>query len=462
MTDIDYVKLRQKVRKELSFTGSNILKKLNNSLNQNNSKDNSNSKASLKKKKYVLSVKKINIKDRENNYYSQALKNMFFNPDIYLNNDYKGKKVIIGKKYEKVKGIRQLYEYFLKINKRRKTVANKNELRSLTLFQKILQKSKSLKSLKSLKSFKSQDLSGKNSSVSETSKTLMFSPSKNEVKDVPVSDNDLKLIYKEIVEREEKNMKNKVKYYNPKDYLNKTQGLGINLMLNLQEKILQIKNKRNKMNQELSNKIMNITSKDKNRILMNDQKDVLIIKGKTLDKELAKFNFANQNIDGMMKNWLFNLRKNNQEEQKAKMRTPAEIIYSNKNIDFFPNKSDIDIRKQLFKKLSINSSINTHKEEKDKKNIINMKRSRKNYRNNDYLNNSMSLNSFHNLFIQGKNLLNQEIKLSKELFGKKKKLFQYSFVPNEVSSILVAKSNSIENVTTPKAIINSMEIHKLE
>jgi hypothetical protein len=91
-----------------------------------------------------------------------------------------------------------------------------------------------------------------------------------------------------------------------------------------------------------------------------------------------------------------------------------------------------------------------------------MKRSRKNYRNNDYLNNSMSLNSFHNLFIQGKNLLNQEIKLLKELFGKKKKLFQYSFVPNEVSSILVAKSNSIENVTTPKAIINSMEIHKLE
>ena len=140
MTDIDYVKLRQKVRKELSVTGSNILKKLNNSLNQNNSKDNSNSKASLKKKKYVLSVKKINIKDRENNYYSQALKNMFFNPDIYLNNDYKGKKVIIGKKYEKVKGIKQLYEYCFKLNKRRKTVANKSELRSLTLFQNILQK----------------------------------------------------------------------------------------------------------------------------------------------------------------------------------------------------------------------------------------------------------------------------------------------------------------------------------
>ena len=455
MTDIDFTKLRQKVRKELSFTGSNILKKLNNSLNQNISKDNSNTKSPMKRKKYVLSVKKINIKDKENKYYSQALKNMFFNPEIYLNNEYKGKKVIIGKKYTKIKGIKELYEYYYRVNKRRKTVANKNELKSLNLFQKVLQKSKSLRAIKS------QDLSGKTSSVSENSKTIMLSPSKYEVKDIPLSDNDLKLLYKEIVEREEKNQKKKVKYYNSKDYLNKTQGLGINLMLNLQEKILQIKNKRNKMNQKLSNKIINITSKDKDRILMNEQKDVLVIQGQTLDKELTKFNLANQNVNEMMKNWIYNLRKNKQEEQKSKMRTPEEIIYTNKNLNFFPNKSDMNIRKQLFKKLSINSSINTHKEEKCNKNIINIKRSRKNFRNKDYLNNSMSLNSFHNLFIQGKNLLNQEIKLSKELFGKKKKLFQYSFVPNEVSSILVAKSNAIENVITPKAIINSMEIHKL-
>ena len=62
MTDIDYVKLRQKVRKELSFTGSNILKKLNNSLNQNNSKDNSNSKASLKKKKICFISEKNKYK----------------------------------------------------------------------------------------------------------------------------------------------------------------------------------------------------------------------------------------------------------------------------------------------------------------------------------------------------------------------------------------------------------------
>ncbi len=58
-------------------------------------------------------------------------------------------------------------------------------------------------------------------------------------------------------------------------------------------------------------------------------------------------------------------------------------------------------------------------------------------------------------------MLNHEIKLSKELIGKKKKLLEYSFRPNEISNILLAQSNSIENVTTPKAIFNSMEVHKL-
>ena len=457
MSEIDMVKLRQKVRKELSFPGSNILKKLNNSLNQNNTKDNPISKSSLKSKKHCLSIKKINIKAKENKYYSQALQNMFFNPDIYLNHDYKGKKVIIGKKYEKVKGIKELYDYYYRYNKRRKTLESKVQLKSLSFFQKILNKSKSLNS----KLNKIQDISRKTSSLSETSKTLLASPSKNEVKDISVSDNDLKILYKEIVEREERNKKKKIDFYSEKNFLNEAQGMGMGLMLKLQEKILRIKNKRNKMNQKLSNKIINITSKDKDRILMNEQKDVLIIKGKNLDKELTMFNLANQNVDENLKNWIYNLRKNKQEEQKIEMQSPEEKIYSNKNFIFSPNKSDINIRKQLFKKISINNSINinVNKEEKENK-LIDIKNSRKNYVNKNYLNKSMSLNLAHNLFIQGKNLLNQEIKLSKEFFGKKKKLFQYSFVSDEISSIIMAKSNSKENFNIPKAIINSMEVHK--
>ena len=441
-------KLKQKVGKQLSFTGNTILKRLNNSLNNNNNeKENQEIKTSLKAKKYILNIKKINIKERKNKYYSDAMKNIFFNPNIYLNNNYKGKKIIIGKKYKKIKGIQELYDFYYRQNKRRKTTASKTkEIKSLNLFQKVLHKAKSLKF------GKYQDLSRKNSS-DEANRTIFASPVKNEVKDFSVSDNELKMIYKDFVEREERNKKRFLNNLSHKNFLNKTQGFWIGPILNLQEKILEIKNKRSKINQKISNKIMKSTFKTKDKLLMNEQKELLVIKGKTLDKELTKFNFLNQNENEIMKNWIYNLRLSNKEIQNSKLKSPEEFIYSNKNIS--QEKNEFNIRRQLFKKISINNN----KENKSQI-IININKKRNYYRNKDITNKSVDLKSVHNLFIQGKNLLNQEIKLSKELIGKKKKLFQYSFVPNEISSILVAKSNSVDDIITPRAVINSMDIHK--
>ena len=57
--------------------------------------------------------------------------------------------------------------------------------------------------------------------------------------------------------------------------------------------------------------------------------------------------------------------------------------------------------------------------------------------------------------------MKQEIKISKELYGKKKKIYRYYFAPNEVSNIILAKSYSVEKNYSPKAVINSMEVHKL-
>ena len=151
-----------------------------------------------------------------------------------------------------------------------------------------------------------------------------------------------------------------------------------------------------------------------------------------------------------MKNWIINLRKNKTEEIKSKMPPPKELIYYNK--EFSNDNNNIyssNIRNQFYKKINSNKFYEAMK----KKNL-----DRKN-KNND--SNNININSIRSLFIQGKNLLNHEIKLSKELIGKKKKLLEYSFRPNEISNILLAQSNSIENVTTPKAIFNSMEVHKL-
>jgi hypothetical protein len=286
---------------------------------------------------------------------------------------------------------------------------------------------------KSLKSGRKKDMDKFNSSESSRSYRPL-----GDQRTFSVSDNELKTIYKEVKERETKNKKTKI------DYLfNQTGAFGINQMLDLQEKILKKNIQKPKIRKKLIDKIMNKTFKEKNNILMNQMKEFLILKRKKIDKELTKFCVINNTSSLVNRNWIYNLRKNimtKNEERKCISPHQKEIIYSNK--DFFPNETN-------FKKIFYN------KIPKIKINNINEARKRVNF-------SETNLNSFRSLYIQGKNLLNQEIKLSKDLAGKKKKLIQYTFIPKEISSMLLAKSKSKDSVTTPRAIINSMKIHNLK
>ena len=210
-------------------------------------------------------------------------------------------------------------------------------------------------------------------------------------------------------------------------------------MVDLQEKVLKVKKQKQKYNEKISNKIMNITFKERNNILMNEKKELLVLKTKPVDKELTKFSIFNKHLSNLTKNWLYNLRKDEKKEEQKNLNSKyKELIYYNKdyNKDFTTFNVKSQIRKKFFKRIK-----------KD--------RIRKN-------NSDIDLNSFHSLYIQGKHLLNQEIKITKDLVGKKKKLLQYKFNPNEISSIFLARSNPIDTVTTPKSVINSMEIHKLK
>ena len=166
---------------------------------------------------------------------------------------------------------------------------------------------------------------------------------------------------------------------------------------------------------------------------MNRKKDLLVIKGKALDKDLPKFKSSISSLNDIMKNWVYSFRKNKDEKKQSTIYSPKEFIYNNKNNedDSFQNKSNHNnIRKLIFQKNNINESNNSN------------------------------LSSYLNLCIQGKNLLKHEINLAKDLFGKKKKIYRYYFTPNEVSSILVTKSSSFEKKFSIKAVINSMEVHK--
>ena len=127
-------------------------------------------------------------------------------------------------------------------------------------------------------------------------------------------------------------------------------------MLNLQEKIIKIKNKRNRVNKIISDKIMNYTFKDRDEILMNQKNDLLVIKGKTLDKGLSKFNSSNSSLNEIMKNWVYSFRKNKNEEKQSELCSPEEFIYNNKNnedISFLNKDKHNNIRKLILQKNNI-------------------------------------------------------------------------------------------------------------
>ena len=434
--------MSRKKSSDISINAYNLINQFNNFLNENNNANIDNNKAiterdypniSMHKNKSCLFLKKINIKENKNIYYNKALETLFYNKNNYLNNKYEGKKVIIGRKNRKNKPIKEINEYSQNKN-RRKSASISSGLKSLTVFQKILdkQKPKNILNKRKQKNFL-------NNNINNT--TYMPVSSKREIKNYTVSDDELKLIYQNFLKLEEKNKNTNLKLFSGKKAFNTIDKINIDKILKLQEKILNIKYKRNEMNKTISDKIMNNTLKDRDDILMNQKKDLLVIKGKTLDKGLSKFNSSNSSLNEIMKNWVYSFRKNRNEEKQNTMYSPEEFIYNNKNNedDLFQNKSNSNnIRKLILQKNKINY-----------------------IKNNINESNNSNLSSFPNLCIQGKNLLKYESNLSKELLRKKKKIYRYYFTPNEVSSMLFAKSSSAEKNLSAKAVINSMEVHKL-
>ena len=154
------------------------------------------SKQEPKKKKSFI-IKKINLKESSNNYYSTAIQNMFLNPVHFLNDSYQGKKVMIGKNHTLFQDIISKHDLsdlvFPRQKKRKKTINSSNN--SLT----IMKKANPIK--------KSFNAKYKDFNSSESSRSYL---PLGEQRTFSVSDNELKVIYKEIDETIQKNKTNKL------------------------------------------------------------------------------------------------------------------------------------------------------------------------------------------------------------------------------------------------------------
>ena len=438
-----------------------------------NIEDLSESKKSEKSSRYLL-VKKINIKDKTNKYYSKAMTKIFNDVNKFLEQNYEGKKIIVGKECSS-KGLKELKDYFFHKNIKRRTL-RKNELKSSIIFF-----NQSLRA-KNSKLYLDQT---KNNSIETLNSIINKFPKKDYITKYPLSDNELKKIFQEGAEREKQSKNKKIEFFDESSRVNelnnnkkknkvksakniiKTERMNLNNMLHLQEKILKDNIIKDKINKKIINKLMSAVLKEKSKLLMNNKKELLIIKNKEENKEINNYKKSIKG-DMVMKNWLSELRLNNKDKKKININK-KEIIYYNKNINSSIDTNDkynnINInsnklkikRPSLFKKYKKKEKIYAYNKLKS----ISVDNADSKRLNNNNKNETMNPNLYNTLYIKGKNLLDHEIKISKELFGKKKKIIQYSYNPEEISNILFSKSKSLNNVTTPKAIINSIEIHNL-
>ena len=207
----------------VSFLKNNILSKNNNTnfssfiniFEENNNTNNTNItnisnyfSQKNKDKKYYLLAKKINLKSSKNNYYSTAVRNIFYDHNLYLENSYQGNKIIIGKNRKIFKELKEpnkeiydSYDFFIRQNKRRKTIINnnKNDPKNNSSFI-------SKKSVRKSKSFNDkikEKLKEIEKILNTTQSSISYRP-KGELRQFYLSDNELKLIYNEVKEREKK------------------------------------------------------------------------------------------------------------------------------------------------------------------------------------------------------------------------------------------------------------------
>ena len=442
-----------------------------------NIEDLSEPKKIQEKSRCYLLVKKINIKDKSNSYYSKGLNKIFNDVDKYLDHKYEGKKVIVGKECTS-KGLKELTDYFFRKNRKRRTI-RKNDLKSsLNIFNKALRSKASIAYL---------DQTKNNSSDTMKNSINKFSR-RDYITKYPLSDYEMKKIFQEGLEREKQNKKerkdfsceslgsdinsdvsmNNIKKINKiksAKHLMNTERMNLNNMLHLQEKILKDRIKGDKIDKKISNKLMSAVPKEKSKLLMNDKKELIVIKKKEINREINTYKTL---IKGgiEIKNWMSELRLNNKDKKKINANK-KEIVFFNKNANSFLGSND-ENKRINYSKIKIPSLFSKCRDkDKYKKNMYSYHKlksgsvdnadNRKNYNKNE----SSKSNLYNSLFIKGKSLLEHEIKISKELLGKKKKIIYYAYNPEEISSVLFSKSKYLNNTTTPKAIINSIEIHNL-
>ena len=470
--NIGYIITNQK-NLNIIVKSSPLIKKQKLSYDLNSEKINNRNKRSL-------FLKKINLKENKNKYYIEGVYKLFNDENVFLENLYKGKKIIIGKS-------------------RNKSSINNHSIR---VKNKHYTKKAMMKSMNASNNTKSNFAPNNNNTfvnesinqINKGRKAILI----GKRNDNYITDDELKQIYQECIIRENENNLQlstiKSKYSKNKSFINGdnkniSSEHEVNNILNLQSLVLSNYKLRNVEENKMIDRLLRHTSKNKEKLLMNQINDYRLRKEKIdeMDKNnLMSSNPKYTNFKEINKKlqWCTSLRdyqnKIEVNDEKNKRLSSSNIHgFSSPNKNFYSfDKRDIvfDLSGQI-KPLFAQITPKTIKEnEKIRDTLIDLKIQKKMAKNNkinnpikdkNVINRQKSFlnkkgikgNLYKGLNIRGKKLINFEIELSKDLEGKKKKIVQFPYKEEEITNKIFAKSYSVNNFYIPKSLKNTVELH---
>ena len=430
-----------------------------------------NSNNNKKSYKRYLFVKKIDLKDLSNKYFIEGREKIFKEKKFFLNNYYKDSRIVVGKSHSKSE-----------INLFHKPESiKKNSLSRKSCFNKLKDRTFS----------STTNITNKTGSFKQTSKSRKYLIKKN---DNPINDDDLKKIFQKWVEQEKsnkndikKNLENiKINNFSKKEYKG---------ILNLQNLILNKRKERNIETNKIEERLQMFTSKLRDKLLINKISDYRIkkeeidelensnlelnIKNKTANNILTKTKKSKSKLKEAhtFMDWLISLRNNevnnndisnNIFKKKIQKRCNSGYIFNLKNKSSFYSfdKKDVFFNPEM-KLNAIYARIIPKKYkqiEKIRDTLKDFKNKSRNYvtiRHRNKLENNIlyKTNIYDGLNVKGKNLLNFEIELSKELEGKRKRIVKFPYLDNETEEKTFFQSFSINKKDIPQTVKNAVELH---
>ena len=452
-----------------------ILKQLNNNITSIIKQTNSNEHSidNIKEQKHEhkvyfknsLFLKRINLKESKNKYYVEGVFKLFNDQNIFLDNIYKGKKIVIGKSRS-----RSSNNY---INLRKSKKSNSRKMNTYK------QKSRNMSS-SNINMTRSTLFGNETSLFSRTRKLVSNKKDLNYI-----TDDDLNNLYQECINREKYNLKknmDKTKFKTSVNYKKKDLSDNeYNNILNLQSKILNKYKLRKMETKRTIDKLLLRTSKEREKLLMNQINDYRLKKEKIDEIDINNILKNTQNnknkeykkFESQLQ-WLSSLRdyQNDNKTISDNNRCLSKNNKDNKdsmaNLKSFYSFDKREILYNLCRKTSpLFAQINPKicKENEKIRDTLNDSKCQKNCKKNfnlsleKYLNNKKRIESYRGLNIRGRKLINFEMEISKDLEGKKKRIVQYPYKEEEITNKIYAKSKSVNNFYIPKSVKNTIDLH---